>query len=59
VVAQAVMIMVSSVWLTCSTEQPRRSGNNAMRDMDSFLEKPEEFLKEAFSLFYHIFLHGR
>jgi hypothetical protein len=52
------MTIASSVWLTCSTEQPGRSGNNVMRGTGSFLEKLEEFLKEAFSSFYHIFLHG-
>jgi hypothetical protein len=59
VIALAVMTMLSSVWLTWVTEQPGRSGNNGLRDMDSFLEKLEEFLKEAFFLLYHIFLHGR
>src|SRR5690242_1068562 len=39
--AQTVITMASSVWLTCSTEQPGRSGNNVMRDIDSFLEKQE------------------
>ena len=37
VVEQVVMRMASSVWVTRSTEQPGRSGNNGLRDIDSFL----------------------
>jgi hypothetical protein len=29
--------MASSVWLTCSTELPGRSGHSFMKDIDSFL----------------------
>jgi len=47
VVAQAVMRMAFSVWLTCSTEQPGRSGNNARKDINSFLGRLEMLGREC------------
>jgi len=59
-VAQAVITMAASVWLTSSTEQSGRSGNNVKMDMDSFLERKFEMSRgEWFLSFYHIFLYER